>query len=66
MGANVGRDGGTQTYAPDVKRCENVPGSGQPDYWDVTYNFKGQEHRVQMTAPPGSTVTVNEQGEPRE
>jgi uncharacterized protein YcfJ len=65
VGANVGRDGGTQTYAPDVKRCENVAGSGQPDYWDVTYNFRGVEHRIQMTTAPGQTVTVNEQGEPR-
>jgi uncharacterized protein YcfJ len=65
VGANVGRDGRTQTYAPDVKRCENVAGSGQPDYWDVTYNFRGVEHRIQMTTAPGPTVTVNEQGEPR-
>ena len=67
IGANVGRDGaGQPAQFQDVKRCENVPGQASPDYWDVTYNFKGQEHRVQMTAPPGSTVTVNEQGEPRE
>ena len=64
VGANVGR-GGQQAQTQDVQRCENVPGSARPDYWDVTYNFRGQEHRVQMTAPPGSTVTVNEQGEPR-
>lgn len=65
VGANVGRGSGTQTYAPDVKRCENVAGSGQPDYWDVTYDFRGREHRIQMTTAPGPTVTVNEQGEPR-
>jgi hypothetical protein len=35
------------------------------DYWDVTYNFRGYEHRVQTTSPPGTTVLVNEQGEPR-
>ena len=64
IGANVGR-GGSQTQTQDVQRCENVPGSARPDYWDVTYNFRGQDHRVQMTAPPGSTVTVNERGEPR-
>jgi uncharacterized protein YcfJ len=61
VGANVGR--GEQTQ--DVQRCESVPGQARPDYWDVTYTFRGQEHRVQMTAPPGSTVTVNDQGEPR-
>jgi len=63
VGANVGRGGGTATK--DVQRCENVSNSAKPDYWDVTYNFRGQEHRMQMTNEPGSTVTVNGQGEPR-
>jgi uncharacterized protein YcfJ len=31
----------------------------------VTYSFRGQEYRVQMTTRPGNTMTVNEQGEPR-
>jgi hypothetical protein len=31
----------------------------------VTYRFRGQENRMQMTTPPGATVTVNERGEPR-
>lgn len=66
VGANVGRDRGEEGYSQDVKHCENVPSQARADYWDVTYNFRGQEHRVQMSAPPGPTVTVNEQGEPRE
>ncbi|MDO9315924.1 MAG: beta/gamma crystallin-related protein [Burkholderiaceae bacterium] len=49
----------------NVPRCPRSFGSARPDYWDVTYRFRGQEHRVQMTTPPGRTVTVNEQGEPR-
>ncbi|MDL2339609.1 MAG: beta/gamma crystallin-related protein [Pseudomonadota bacterium] len=49
----------------DVPRCPRSAGSARPAYWDVTYRFRGQEHRVQMTTPPGKTVTVNEQGEPR-
>ncbi|WP_296447878.1 beta/gamma crystallin-related protein [Rhodoferax sp. UBA5149] len=66
VGANIGRDGGTQqTATQDVQRCESVPSQARPQYWDVTYNFRGQEHRIQMTTPPGPTVTVNEQGEPR-
>ncbi len=66
VGANVGRIGGGQeAQTRDVQRCENVPSQARPDYWDVTYNFRGQEHRIQMTTPPGPTVTVNEQGEPR-
>ena len=62
LGANVGRDGGV--YSQDVQRCRDVS-SGRPDYWDVTYNFRGQEHRVQMSAPPGRTIPVNRDGEPR-
>ena len=64
VGANVGRDGGGQS-SRDVKRCETAPSQSRADYWDVTYNFRGQEHRVQMSAPPGRTVSVNSQGEPR-
>jgi uncharacterized protein YcfJ len=63
VGANVGR--GQQTQTQDVQRCENVSSQARPDHWDVTYNFRGQEHHVQMTTRPGPTVTVNEQGEPR-
>jgi uncharacterized protein YcfJ len=66
-GAAVGsRVGGGRDNAPaNVQRCANVPNSARPSYWDVTYNFRGQEHRMQMTTPPGSTVNVNRQGEPR-
>ncbi len=49
----------------NVQRCATVPSQGRPDHWDVTYNFRGQDHRIQTTAPPGPTVTVNAQGEPR-
>ncbi len=66
VGANVGRaTGGQQAAAQDVQRCETVPGQARPAYWDVTYNFRGQDHTVQMTTPPGPTVRVNAQGEPR-
>jgi uncharacterized protein YcfJ len=66
VGAHVGgASGGQQAASQDVQRCETVPGQARPAYWDVTYNFRGQDHTVQMTTPPGSTVTVNAQGEPR-
>jgi uncharacterized protein YcfJ len=64
LGANVGRNG-EQVHTQDVQRCASVPNTGRPDYWDVTYDFRGQEHRMQMTSPPGATVTVNREGEPR-
>jgi uncharacterized protein YcfJ len=64
IGSNVGRGDGA-VYDRDVQRCENVSSNAQPDYWDVTYNFRGIEHRVQLSAPPGPTIAVNADGEPR-
>ena len=65
VGANIGRDGGQQVHTEDVQRCASTPSQAKPAYWDVTYSFRGQEHRMQMSAPPGATVTVNDRGEPR-
>ena len=65
VGGNVNRDRGSQVATQDVQRCTSAPQQLQPDYYDVTYNFRGMEHRVQMATPPGATLTVNERGEPR-
>jgi uncharacterized protein YcfJ len=66
VGANIARDsGGPQAYSQDVQRCTSAPSQARADYWDVTYTFKGEQHRIQMTSPPGPTVTVNGYGEPR-
>lgn len=66
VGSNIGRNNTGQAMAPqDVQRCTTEPSQAQPAYWDVTYNFRGQEHRVQMTTAPGPTITINGQGEPR-
>ncbi len=66
LGSRVGGNAGTPAGATqDVQRCEDVPSQARTEYWDVTYSFKGQEHRTQMTSPPGRTITVNDQGEPR-
>jgi uncharacterized protein YcfJ len=64
IGASVGRDG-QPTQTQDVQRCTTVPSQVRADLWDVTYIFRGQEHRVQMTSPPGATIIVNRDGEPR-
>lgn len=64
IGANAGRDR-ERIEERDVRRCETVS-NGPPDYWDVSYQFRGVEHHVQMSEPPGRTVTVNRQGLPRE
>ena len=67
-GAAIGANqGGGSTGGPvygDVQRCENVT-STTPAYWDVTYVFRGLEHRVQMATAPGPTIAVNGDGEPR-
>jgi uncharacterized protein YcfJ len=62
VGANVGRNRGVDR---DVRRCETVQ-SGSPDYWDVTYEFRNRQHHVQMSSPPGRTLEVNRDGEPRD
>ncbi|HSI61384.1 MAG TPA: beta/gamma crystallin-related protein [Ideonella sp.] len=64
IGANAGPDGRT-TSIQNVQRCATTPAQGRPDYWDVTYTFRGAEHHVQATSPPGRTITVNDRGEPR-
>ena len=65
IGANTHRDGGGQVVQQEVQHCTTAPSHGRADYWDVTYTFRGQEHRMQRDTPPGATVTVNAQGEPR-
>ncbi|HEX5737121.1 MAG TPA: glycine zipper 2TM domain-containing protein [Hydrogenophaga sp.] len=66
VGANVGRSGAYgATHTQDVQRCTSDSTRDTPDYWDVTYTFRGIEHRVQMTEPPGRMITVNRDGEPR-
>jgi uncharacterized protein YcfJ len=63
IGSRTGRD--DESGGRDIRRCEQTP-SGPPDYWDVSYNFRGQQHHVQMSAPPGPTLVVNEEGIPRQ
>ena len=64
IGSNQGRNSDT-TPPGDVQRCE-MTNNTTPEYWDVSYEFHGVDHRIQMTAPPGNTIFVNENGEPRQ
>jgi uncharacterized protein YcfJ len=64
VGSNAGRNDGN-SYDRDVQRCTNATNT-TPAYWDVTYNYRGVEHRMQMSSPPGNTVAVNRNGEPRQ
>jgi uncharacterized protein YcfJ len=67
VGANVaavnGRPGQV-VVTRNVKKCVNEP-NVTPAYWDVTYEFRGRQHHVQMLTPPGRVLTVNRMGEPR-
>lgn len=65
VGANVGSQYGGQAVTQDVQRCAYTQSNPRPDYYDVTYNFRGYEHRVQLTTPPGPSILVNGDGEPR-
>lgn len=62
VGSNVGRN---NTQTQEVQRCSNVSSDSAPEYWDVSYTFRGVQHQVQMSSPPGRTILVNANGEPR-
>jgi hypothetical protein len=64
-GAAIGANTGSTVYgSQDVQHCRTAV-SGPPAYWEVAYNFRGVEHRMQMSGPPPASITVNERGEPR-
>jgi uncharacterized protein YcfJ len=67
VGANIaavnGRPGQV-LVTRNVKKCVNEPNT-TPAYWDVTYEFRGRQHHVQMLNQPGRYLTVNRMGEPR-
>jgi uncharacterized protein YcfJ len=65
IGGNINRPRQEATATRDVQRCRRTSGAAHPAYWDVSYEFRGVQHNVQMTTPPGDVVMVNDQGEPR-
>lgn len=65
LGAQYGRNDAVAPITQDVRRCDTNPAQATPSYWDVSYQFRGQQHRIQMANDPGRTVTVNRNGEPR-
>lgn len=64
IGANAGGNG-APAQVQSVRRCSAVPNAA-PAFWDVGYTFRGVSHQVQLSAPPGPTIAVNEFGEPRQ
>jgi uncharacterized protein YcfJ len=65
LGAQYGRNAPAAPITQDVQRCDGNPAQATPSYWDVTYEFRGRQHHVQMAMAPGRTVVVNRNGEPR-
>ena len=68
LGAQYGRNDQPAQVAPltqDVRHCDGNAAQARPSYWDVAYQYRGVEHRVQMANPPGATIPVNRNGEPR-
>jgi uncharacterized protein YcfJ len=67
LGSQYGRSNpaAPSTVGHDVRRCDGNPAQATPAYWDVTYQFRGQEHRIQTATAPGRTIVVNRAGEPR-
>jgi uncharacterized protein YcfJ len=63
LGANVDRIR-DRVSGQEIRRCENVANQ-TPQYWDVSYVYQGREHHAQMSTPPGRTILVNRNGEPR-
>lgn len=63
LGGLAGSQYGNTYESRDVQRCRETRGAVQ--YYDVTYDFRGQQRYVQLASPPGSTIEVNEYGEPR-
>ena len=64
IGANVGT--GSQVHTQDVQRCTNVQPDARPAWWDVSYRFRGVLHHARMSAPPGRTINVGDDGQPRD
>lgn len=63
-GNNLGGNAAPGYATQDVQRCQTVQGT--PAYYEVSYDYRGARHVVQMSAPPaGNTIIVNERGEPR-
>ena len=66
IGSNTNIGGGNRGPATqEIQRCENVA-STTPEYWEVSYTYRGQVHQLQMASAPGPTISVNANGEPRQ
>ncbi|CAN5135634.1 hypothetical protein BH11PSE11_BH11PSE11_05100 [soil metagenome] len=51
-------------FPAELRSVQAVP--GRANLWEVSYSFRGVEHLIRTSTPPGPTVMVNESGEFRQ
>ena len=57
--------GAHRPLTKDLRRCDSLPSQARPEYWEITYVFRGAEYRTQVSSQPGHTITVDERGSHR-
>lgn len=57
--------GARRPLTQDLRRCDVLPSQTRPEYWEITYVFRGQEYRTQVSSQPGHTIIVDERGSHR-
>jgi len=63
-GSRAARDD-DRGYERGLRRCRDS-GRGEPAFYDVSYEFRGREYWARLSYPPGYTIAVNRDGEPRD
>ena len=46
--------------------CEDKAFNSEPMYGNLTCQFAGTAHRLQMPSAPGATIILNRDGEPQQ
>lgn len=54
--------GARRPLTQDLRRCDVLPSQTRPEYWEITYVFRGHEYRTQVSSQPGHTIIVDERG----
>lgn len=53
---------GQRPLTRDLRRCDSLPSQVRPEYWEITYVFRGHEYRAHLSSQPGHSVSVDERG----
>lgn len=60
--ASAQQMGAYRPWTKDLRRCDVLPNQARPEYWEISYVFRGQEYRTQVSSQPGHTIAVDERG----